>query len=129
MTNWDTIKFKCPLLYKHGITFECGPGWYDLVFELSMKIESLLKDYSETFDSIEGEENIYCEMYAMQLKEKYGTLRLYMSCETNMIAELIHEYEARSYHICENCGQPGKIRGSKWYEVRCNQCYEGKEND
>ena len=67
------------------------------------------------------------EMFAIQVKEKYGTLRFYMSCETDEISALIEEAEAFSTRTCEVCGNPGILRGEKWFLVRCDKCYEEKK--
>ncbi len=64
-------------------------------------------------------------MYAVQVKEKYGTLRFYMCCETLEITNLIEEAEALFLQTCENCGSPGKIRGNKWILVKCDDCFSG----
>lgn len=127
MISWDIIRQSCPKLYSHGIAFECGPGWYNILHELSIKIERILNEYAEIHKVIEGEESEYCEMYAVQVKEKYGTLRFYMSCETDEISNLIHEYEALSSQTCESCGAPAKMRGKTWMEVKCDKCYQEKK--
>jgi hypothetical protein len=127
MTDWDLLRQMCPKLYKEGIYFECGPGWYNILRELSIKIEEKIKEHAEKYQDVEGEENEYCEMYAVQVKEKYGTLSFYMSCATEGISNLIDEYEAISAKTCENCGGPAKIRGKSWIEVKCDKCYEEKK--
>jgi hypothetical protein len=71
-----------------------------------------------------GEENDRIEMYAVQVKEKYGTLRFYMSCETDQISDLIREAERLSDTTSESYGAAGKIRGVRWYSVRCDKCHE-----
>lgn len=109
---WDEIKAKCPNLYKKDIPFECGSGWANLILDLSLKIEEILKKNPQNFD-----------MTAIQIKEKYGTLRFYMSGETEEIRDLIREAEADSSQVCENCGAPAKMRGTKWFEVKCDDCY------
>ena len=126
MINWDMLRQSCPRLYKHGVAFECGPGWYNILHDLSIKIEAFLDKYAETYKVVESEESEYCEIYAVQVKEKYGTLRFYMSCETDEISELIHECEALSSQTCENCGDLAKMRGKTWLSVRCEKCH--KEN-
>lgn len=113
MSQWETIKEECPLLYKNGIVFECGIGWYDVIHDLSLKIEKILNENPE-----------YFEMCAVQVREKYGTLRFYMGCETDEISELISDAEALSSQTCECCGDVGKMRGTYWSEVRCDKCYE-----
>jgi hypothetical protein len=127
MTQWDVLRQLCPRLYKHEIAFECAIGWYDILRYLSIEIEKILEKDTETSQVPEGEENEYNEMYAVQVKEKYGTLRFYMSCETDEIWQLIRETEKISSHTCEACGEPGIMRGTKWFSVRCDKCYEEKK--
>ena len=117
MNPWDEIRNSCPNLFRNGIAFECGQGWLDLIRDLSIKIERILKERPDKN-----------EMYAVQVKEKYGTLRFYMSLETNQISELIEEAEALSSQTCEICGAFAKMRGSNWIETRCDKCYK-EDND
>jgi len=89
-----------------------GDGWFDLIWELSEKLEQIDPD-----------------IRAVQVKEKFGTLRFYIdgcSGETFKVAYAeISEAESRSAKTCEDCGKPGKLRGSGWYRTLCDDC-EGK---
>ena len=126
VNRWDILKAECPRLFKHGIAFEFALGWYEIIRAVSNKIDRILEKDAEMYKAIEGEENQYSEMYAVQIKEKYGTLRYYMSCETDEISELIRETEALSSQTCEQCGKIGKMRSKHWYEVKCDDCYSGE---
>lgn len=117
MKDWNILRQECPRLYKEYIRFECGDGWFDILRTLSVKIENLLERDEGKYDSP-------VEMFAIQVKEKYGTLRFYMSCGTDEIDELIKETEALSTQTCEVCGMPAKMRGVRWFEVRCDKCYK-----
>jgi len=44
----------------------------------------------------------------VQVKEKLGTLRFYVSHHTDTIDERIVEAQKESSRTCEVCGQPGK---------------------
>jgi len=88
--------------------FECGDGWYDLLYELSAELEALI-DPDEEFP-----------ICAVQVKEKFGGLRFYLSSETEEMSELIHKAEVKSEHTCEICGAPGRPRGGGWIAVLCN---------
>jgi hypothetical protein len=124
MSEWEVLKEWCPKLYKEGMIFECGIGWYRILHDLSLKIEKILEREAEDSKLHEGEENERVEMFAIQVKEKYGTLRFYMSSETDEISALIRGAEIRSSLTCEVCGDPGKMRGERWFLVRCDKCYE-----
>lgn len=114
--NWEEIKAKCPRLYREPLTFECGIGWVNIIHDVSVKIEKILEEKPD-----------YFEIFAVQAKEKYGTLRFYMSTETDEIIDLISDAEALSSQTCESCGEPAKMRGKRWIEVLCDTCYEGRK--
>ena len=111
--------------------FECGDGWYDLIDELSF----LVAPYG---------------VVAIQVKEKFGGFRFYYRGPSGMsdedsetVEKIVDEYEERSYHICEICGEPGTLssefaeckdcqywQGNKynelWMYVRCTECNSNK---
>lgn len=129
MSPWDMLRLQCPRLYKHGIIFECGHGWFKLVHDLSHRIEEVLEDNENNHESLEGEENELNEMFSVQVKEKYGTLRFYMSCENDEISGLIADAEALSSQTCCLCGELGRMHGNGYtrYEVKCDKCYGDKK--
>lgn len=113
MKSLDQLHADFPDLFQ-DIYFECGPGWYDLLNELSQKLTEIIKKHPK----IDG-----CRMYATQVKEKYGGLRFYMSCSTDEMSNIIDEYEKKSLKTCEVCGKPGEFLDvNHWYSVRCQEC-------
>lgn len=91
----------------------CGEGWKPILTELFNKIQ----------DVIDAEPDQYKEFSLIEVKEKYGTLRVYCSYYTKEITRLIDEAESKSSLICEECGKPGvlyKVCG--WYSTLCNNC-------
>jgi len=89
---------------------ECGDGWYDLINELCGKLAAL-----------------HPNIRADQVKEKYGTLRFYISYEGKVPPELMDkaydletEYETKSSVLCEECGQAGLLRGGGWVRTLCD---------
>jgi hypothetical protein len=92
--------------------FECGDGWADLLVELSKKIQAHLK----TISPVVAE-----EIVALQVKEKFGTLRFYVSAYDETIGSFIEEAETKSADICEQCGKPGSLRGNRWYYTACDE--------
>lgn len=96
--------------------FECDDGWGALITELEIKLKALAPDYTLS-----------------QVKEKFGGLRYSASAgdvseETaKQFYDLIREAEAKSYRVCECCGQPGRLsrRGKAgWYKTLCPSCSE-----
>ncbi len=94
--------------------FDVGNGWFQLIYDLSEKLETLILQIPE-------EDRKYC--CASQVKEKYATLRFYMTTYTDEIDKLIEEAEHKSAKICEVCGAPGKIRvtGYNWLYTSCEE--------
>ncbi len=93
---------------------EFREGWYPLVAKLDRDIAALVPDY-------------ICDC----AKEKYGGLRYYIflpeetaSDVADQVNALIWEAEKESYHICERCGEPGRLRGEGryWISTLCDSC-------
>jgi hypothetical protein len=123
---FDTMKEECDNM-TNGVTFspiafffECGDGWADLLVELCEKIQSHLVTLSP--------ESVY-DIVALQVKEKYGSLRFYISSYDEVIECLIDEYSRKSRYVCETCGKPGKIRGSVWLYAACNDHTKDGDHD
>lgn len=96
--------------------FEVGDGWEPLIRELSARLEPLIQALPE------GERADY---HAVQVKEKFGGLRFYLSRGTDEMFALTDQAEAKSYKTCESCGADGCVRRGSWIRVRCDGCSEG----
>ena len=96
--------------------FECGDGWFDILWEASSKLEPLIKKWVEENPD---EEYHPC---ASQIKEKYGTLRFYMNFATEEMYEITEKAETESETACEECGSIGKTEGPGWYRTLCEGC-------
>jgi hypothetical protein len=98
--------------------FQCGNGWSGIIRRLAEKLEPLcIKAKKEmTHEELKwygGGPRV------SQVKEKYGTLRFYMTTETDEMSKLIRKAEKESEKTCEQCGKPGKIRGHGWLYTAC----------
>jgi RNA polymerase-binding transcription factor DksA len=93
--------------------FDCGDGWYDLIHDLSQRLEE--------YNDIHKEEDW---VVAIQVKQKMGGLRFYIASAPNHILDLISETENKSEKICEECGKPGEVQELKykWLTVLCDDC-------
>lgn len=89
--------------------FEHGDGWFDIINGLSRKITEIDKRDGTTTK-------------AVQVKEKYGTLRFYEDGGNDAVEAAIEEAENRSAVTCERCGKPGKLRGGWWVSTLCDAC-------
>lgn len=92
-----------------------GPGWHELIRALFKQIEHD-KEYNE------GREMSLDSVYLAQVKEKWGTLRLYFAGGGAYAEGFIHALESISASICEDCGAPGKTGGTGWIRTLCESC-------
>lgn len=127
--------------------FECGDGWYELIYNLSIKLEAIIsqkQDYNcrcghsknnhidsgcmTTYETHDDAYKCNCEKYksdhprASQVKEKFGGLRFYTNYSLPEMEALIDEAEELSTKTCESCGAPGILRGKGWVYTACDEC-------
>ena len=104
--NTEKLLSTYPLLYRdlRGRQFECGDGWFDLVWEMSAKIESAAH--------LEGvSENPESWPVSSVLKELFWELRVSFGFSVKVsegIRALAFKESLRSTWICEECGLPKK---------------------
>ncbi|MCE5305765.1 MAG: hypothetical protein ABFD00_01625 [Chloroherpetonaceae bacterium] len=93
--------------------FEIGEGWMPLLIEMLDKIQMIVNNNPE-----------YADVEIVQVKEKYGSMIVYLNYYYKEIEDLINEYEEKSCYICEECGQAGEIRNiNNWYTALCDKHY------
>lgn len=61
------------------------------------------------------------QVVAVQVKEKFGTLRFYYNGGDEYISGLVSMAEWASSVTCETCGERGKLRGSGWVYTACDE--------
>lgn len=69
------------------------------------------------------------KIQAVQVKEKFGTLRFYTNYSNDYIDGLIAMAESMSANTCEKCGKPGKLNGLGWVYVACEEHTEVQDKD
>ena len=103
---------------------ECGDGWFELLKDCLTEIKAELDKNPYTIDEF------FDGFKIDQIKEKYGTLRLYITPHTDEISEIIEKAELRSEVTCESCGATGKLRGGVvgdyWMRTSCQACENKK---
>jgi len=60
------------------------------------------------------------QVVAVQVKEKFGSLRFYYNGGNEHVCGLVRMAEAMSAVTCEECGSPGKMRGPGWILTLCD---------
>lgn len=63
----------------------------------------------------------------IQVKEKWGGLRIYTDVIDTGLDSKIIELEMRSFKLCEICGKDGKLRSDGWYKVFCDEHANGRK--
>lgn len=120
--------------------FEFGDGWFEIIDEVSKKIEAKNNRFSNKLRKITymirklfnpmlplQQHSLYVE--AVQVKEKFGSLRFYTNFSDNEVDNWIREAETKSETTCEHCGSPhGKIRKHGWHQCRCDFCEHKHQN-
>ncbi len=117
----DQLCRECPNLYadrQASMTttcmcwgFDVGDGWFNIVYELSKKLEALIVALPDDQRELTR---------ASQVKEKFGGLRFYMTSSTDEMDRLIDDAETECYKTCEKCGAPGKPRKGGWISTLCD---------
>ena len=100
----------------------CNDGWYNLLDVLCGNIQNHLQNLNR---GKVADQQLVCE--AVQVKEKYGGLRFYITGGDDYIKGLIGMTESMSYKTCSVCGNksnPSKGRG--WIYTLCSHCKKKK---
>jgi hypothetical protein len=96
---------------------EVEDGWRDLIVSLVRRL-----------DVIRKRDGLSLEV--LQIKEKFGGLRFYVSGANSEALDLINRAEEMSETICEYCGKPGKIKSVRgWYKCVCEDHADGSDGD
>lgn len=94
---------------------ECWDGWK----KLYQPIIDYLKEYNK-----DKEEKDRIEIH--QIKEKFGSIRIYLSSYTDELRQMIDDAEEQSYYTCEICGKyiTKPIVEHHWIYPMCRKCFE-----
>ena len=81
-----------------------GDGWASLVNKVFDKLETLIGNVK-----------------VIQVKEKFGGLRVYTDLHNEELETVIQNVGYESFTICEECGKPGHLRDGGWYKTLCDE--------
>jgi len=97
-----------------------GPGWYNLIYTLTNYIDRRLEHLNK-----DGGNR---KVHVAQIKEKFGGLRYYADGDLDeTMYGAIDFAESLSYTICEECGEPGKLRSGGWIRTLCDKHEEERQ--
>ena len=93
---------------------ECGKGWNKLIIPIL--------DYIDLYNS--GHDD---KIEILQIKEKFGGLRIYTSFSTPELDQLIDDAEEQSFKTCEYCGSTENVsQTTGWIKTLCSKCMKEK---
>ena len=95
-----------------------GDGWYSLLYNLSSDLEKEISKFVSLYPNSQAPK-------AVQVKEKFGSLTVYLSSGNEKMFDLIDESRTQSMTICDQCGNLGKLRTDGWWKVLCDNCHKG----
>ena len=104
---------------------ECGDGWFSIIDTLSSQLEAEISCLDAQCRA--------CWPRAIQVKEKLGSLRFYVSGRAQLSPEMLAAIEIAenlSSRTCECCGDPGvEIRNmAEWIHVACDRCEQARQD-
>jgi len=127
------------------ISFDVDDGWYHIIHVLMSKLsydyenaqrrlKYAIEHPNDVKETIPQLEKMVSDAYAnmpmvRQVKEKFGGLRFYTTGVLQDQYAFIEFAESMSYHVCEVCGSPGKIRNSGWIKTLCDTHAKESGND
>ena len=126
--NTEKLLTNYPLLYRElrEFCFDCGDGWFGLIWQLSAEIESAsclegIGDNSDAWPSVGA------------VKQKFGDLRVqFRAPVSDNIRALVDKVRVLSVEICEYCAEPcKKIPKSEqvhWIEPLCENCLKAQHS-
>lgn len=85
---------------------DVGPGWHSLLDQLHAELVTVAPEYRTE-----------------QVKEKFAGLTVYIAPHSEEIFAILQKYYLRSKTVCEQCGEPGEVRTSRfWLKTLCDAC-------
>jgi hypothetical protein len=119
----EELKSKYPHIFnqKH-FYFDCGDGWYDLINTLCHGAQEHI---NWTVKAMHNNNNKFCpQITAVQVKEKFGSLRFYYDGGDDYIRGMVSFAESMSAKTCENCGEKATVKTNGWIKNLCSPCAE-----
>lgn len=95
-----------------GYGIHCGKGWYPLIKPII--------EYVDDYNSDKPEEE---HIDILEIKEKFGGLRIYTWFGTEELYDMINKAEKESLYTCEFCGSKENVGTTiGYYMTVCHNC-------
>ena len=106
-----------------GRGFECNSGWCPIIDSLCHQIQEHIDGHNEY--AKQRKEGTIPQFVALQIKEKFGSLRVYYKGGDVYCQGLVDMAATWSWSTCEVCGKGGKrhVGHTKgWIGSICDEC-------
>lgn len=113
--NLKELRQRFDSLYHELPDFEIGEGWCLILYEVSLILQNLLKDWEEANGP---------KPQVLSVEEDHGILHIDISSATPQILNFLTQASEASSHTCSRCGASGgkcSIQGE--VKVRCKECW------
>ena len=109
----NRLRAEFPELYEHTPSSSVRDGWYEILREMSLKIQ----DATKTNPPSDSERpKVY------EIKEKFGQLRIHVFYSDSDVALAVSEAERRSAETCQDCGDFGsRVCVNGWWMTLCDR--------
>ena len=110
--KWLYFKIKMADFLNHYILqlFHCIPTYteWDALKHYTGWYKAFGKELLKDIDKQLRKDKMRTSWRIMDIKEKYGSLRIYCNYASKEMYRLLDVYEDLSYHTCIECGKPAK---------------------
>ena len=106
--------------------FAVGSGWWPIIETLCHQIHNHVEWKQNQLEKYQRGEGCP-DVYAKQIKEKFGGLRFYYSGGDATIDGMVRMAESWAARSCEECGKPGRSRNGGWIRTLCDEHEEERQ--
>jgi hypothetical protein len=92
--------------------FCCDNGWFNILGRLFENLEPLVANFERTSG---------LQFEVLQVKEKFGELRIHVNDKTEEISQAIGQAQLEALLTCEICSKPGQLREGDWIKTLCDE--------
>lgn len=110
----NSLTGKTPDTYDYSYVvgeYDLPEGWFELFLQMCEDIREPLEK-SDCLDKFRF----------LQVKEKYGSMRLYASGATEEVRSVLQKYEFLSEQVCCVCGKPATLETDGYTCPYCDAC-------
>ena len=118
--NWSRKNRHDALIYNRALS-RAAKGDFSTYSRLSTWQQKWIDDaLADPEPQLKQVPEACSQVVAIQVKEKFGTLRFYYSGGDDVVNGIERMAESMSAVMCETCGAPGRSRRGGWIQTLCD---------